>query len=138
MEKHINSRFLITSSPKLLANFLRTSGAIRGTTLECSPINHSIAALAWATVMLSNKRAMWVTISLGPAAWVCRSLLITTTLSATTASKITTHYELHTENNYAFINSFKNQTNKNKTFTIKKSKCIYNSTILNQTLYEYV
>lgn len=47
-----------------------------------------MAALAWATVILSRRRAICVIISCKSAASVCRSLFITITLSATTASEI--------------------------------------------------
>ena len=69
-----------------LAAFLRTSGAIFGTSPQYSPTNHSILALAEATVTLSVRRATILIRSLFSFGWSWSNFLITTILSATTAS----------------------------------------------------
>lgn len=75
------------SFTKIFAIFLRTSGAICGTRCEYSPSNHKMEARACGTLMLSANRAMCLMISVWAFGCVCNSFLMTTTLSATTASR---------------------------------------------------
>lgn len=76
-----------TSVTYVFATFRSTSGAIVDTNCEYSPSNHKIDALAWGTAMESINRAICLIISQWASGWFCNSFLITTTLSATTASK---------------------------------------------------
>ena len=77
-----------TSFAKVRAMKRSTSGAILETRFfsQCSPTSHKIAALAWGTVILLTSRAIWPTISPCDPWCVCKSFLMTTTLSATTNS----------------------------------------------------
>ncbi|PSN52888.1 hypothetical protein C0J52_02995 [Blattella germanica] len=77
---------------KVLAILRRTSGAILGTRSEYSPRSHRIDALAWGTVMKSTNLAICIMMSLCSLGCVCNSFLITTTLSATTASATSHSY----------------------------------------------